>query len=97
MRFRTSVAIAISVAWRPSVRERSASPITRFQRAISASTKARQLQPEAFCQPMRPRSAMASTCRSRRVGVVPAAALTTAPERAGTMTAASGWRAATSA
>jgi hypothetical protein len=37
MRFRTSVAIATSVAWRPSVRKRSASPTTRFQRETSAS------------------------------------------------------------
>jgi hypothetical protein len=43
MRFRTSAAMATSVAWRPSVCERSASPTTRFQRAMSASTRARQL------------------------------------------------------
>jgi Transposase zinc-ribbon domain len=40
---RQPAAIATSVARRPSVCERSPSPITRFQRPISASTKARQL------------------------------------------------------
>ncbi len=59
--------------------------------------KVRQLYPEASCQPMRPRSAMASMCRSRRVGAVSAVSLVTALERGGTMTAAPGWRAATSA
>ncbi len=43
MRFSASAAMATSVARRPSVRERSPSPMTRFQRPISASTKARQL------------------------------------------------------
>ena len=43
MRFSASAAIATSVARRLSVCERSPSPITRFQRPISASTKARQL------------------------------------------------------
>src|SRR5271165_6215211 len=42
--------------------------MTRFQRSISASTKARQLYPEAFCQPMRPCSAITCRCRSRRCG-----------------------------
>src|SRR3954447_13862662 len=58
IRFRTLVAIATSVACRPSVCERSPPPITHFQRAISASTRARQLYPDARCQPMRPRSAI---------------------------------------
>ena len=88
MRFKTPAAMATSAAWRPSVRERSPSPITRFQRETSASTKARRLWPDAFCQPMRPCSAMASMCRSRCVGAVSAVSLGTAPERGGTMTAA---------
>ena len=58
MRSRTSTAIATPVAWRPSVRERSASPITRSKREMSASTRARRLYLEAFCQAIRPRSAM---------------------------------------
>ena len=37
MRFSTSAAMATSTAWRPSVCERSPSPITRFQREMSAS------------------------------------------------------------
>jgi hypothetical protein len=37
MRFSTPAAMATSVARRPSVRERSASPTTRFQRETSAS------------------------------------------------------------
>src|SRR6202011_439871 len=43
MRFGEATAMATSVFCRPSVRERSASPITRLWRPISASTKARQL------------------------------------------------------
>ncbi len=43
MRFRTSAAIATSVAWRPSVCDRSPSPMTRFQRDTSDSTRARRL------------------------------------------------------
>jgi hypothetical protein len=97
MRFGTPAAAATSVSRRPSVREHRPSPTTRFHRGMSASTGARRSRPEAFCRPMRPRSAMASMCRSRRVGMVSAVALTTAPERGGTMTAASGRRAATSA
>src|SRR4051812_41936526 len=58
MRFSTSAAMDTSVACRPSVRDRRPSPMTRFQRATSDSTRARQLYPDAFCQPMRPRSAM---------------------------------------
>src|SRR5271165_690155 len=45
MRFRTSTATATSVAWRPFVCECSVPPITRFQRPMSASTKARKLYP----------------------------------------------------
>jgi len=43
MRFSTPAATATSVACRPSVCERNPSPMTRFQREMSASTKARQL------------------------------------------------------
>src|SRR3954468_18535287 len=49
--------------------------MTRFQRPISASTKARQLYPDAFCQLMRPCSAIACRCRSRGVGAVSAVSL----------------------
>src|SRR5271155_675715 len=66
--------------------------MTRFQRPISASTKARQLYPDAFCQPMRPCSAIACRCRSRGVGAFSAVSLGTPLERGGRMTAASGWR-----
>src|SRR4051812_22387598 len=97
IRFRTLVAMATSVACRPSVCERSPPPITHFQRAISASPRARQLYPDARCQPMRPRSAMHRRCRSRCVGAVPAVSLGTALARGGTTTAAAGWRAAVSA
>jgi hypothetical protein len=41
MRFKALTAIAISVARRRSVRERSASPITRLNRLMDASTRAR--------------------------------------------------------
>src|SRR3954452_2598563 len=97
IRFSTSTARATSLACRPSVCERSPSPMTRFQREISDSTRARQLYPEAFCQPRRPRSAIHRRCRSRCVGAISAASLGTAFARGGTTTAAAGWRAATSA
>src|SRR4051795_8187328 len=48
IRFSTSAAMATSVACRPSVWKRSASPMTRFHREISASTRARQLYPDAL-------------------------------------------------
>src|SRR3954462_12761102 len=97
IRFSTSAAIATSVACRPSVRKRRPSPMTRFHREMSASTRARELYPEVFCQPRRPRSAIHRRCASRCVGAVSAALLGTAFARGGTTTAASGWRAATSA
>jgi hypothetical protein len=97
MRFSTSAAMDISAARRPSVRERSPSPMTRFHLETPASTRARQLYPDVLCQPMRPRSAMHRRWASRRVGAVSAASLGTAPERGGTTTAAPEWRAATSA
>ena len=56
--------MAVSDMRRWSVRERSASPITRFRRLIADSAKARQVYPDRFCQPMRPRSAMLWRCRS---------------------------------
>ena len=95
MRFSARVAVAVSVARRPSVCERSPSPMTRFHIDTLASARARQLYPEALCQAARPRSAMASMCRSRYGGAVPAVALGTALERGGTTTAAPGCRAAT--
>src|SRR5918995_276517 len=64
MRFSAVAAMATSVACRPSVRERSPSPMTRFHLEMSASTRARQLYPDAFCQPRRPRSAMRCTQKS---------------------------------
>src|SRR3954471_23770090 len=79
-----------SLACRPSVCTCSPSPMTRFHLEISASTRARQLYPEARCQPMRPRSAIHRRCASRRVGAVSAAALGTAFARGGTTTAAAG-------
>src|SRR3712207_7334963 len=54
-----------------------------------ASTRARQLYPDAFCQPRRPRSAMIAMCRSRRVGAVSAVSLGTALARGGTITSRS--------
>src|SRR5215213_3020905 len=45
IRFSTSAAMATSVARRLSVWKRSPSPMTRFQRAMSDSTRARQLYP----------------------------------------------------
>src|SRR5919112_7757 len=90
MRFSTSAAMATSVACRLSVWKRSPSPMTRFHLEMSASTRARQLYPEAFCQPIRPRSAIHRRCRSRCVGAISAASLGTAFARGGTTTAAAG-------
>src|SRR5215210_7387995 len=95
MRFRTWTATSISVARRSSVRERSPSPITRLNRPMVASARARFVYPDAFCQAILPFSAMSWRWRSRWVGAVSAVALGTAVERGGTMTAASGWRSAT--
>jgi hypothetical protein len=75
MRFSMPTAMATSFACRPSVCGRSPSPMTRFHRDTSESTRARQLYSEAFCQPRRPRSAMTSMCRSRCVGAVSAVSL----------------------
>src|SRR5215218_3933238 len=49
MRVAAVVHTITSLACRRSVCERSPSPMTRFQRAISHSTRARQLYPEAPC------------------------------------------------
>ena len=83
-----------SVVWRPSVRECSALPITRLNLLIAVSTRARFMYPDAFCQAMRPRSAMSWRWRSRWVGSLSAVLLGTAVARGGTMMAASGWRSA---
>src|SRR3954454_8860224 len=50
IRFSTLAAMATSLACRPSVCERSPSPMTRFQRDTSDSTRARQLYPDTLCQ-----------------------------------------------
>ena len=78
MRFRTWTPTSISVARRSSVRERSPSPITRLKRPIVASARARSLYPDAFCQPIRPFSAISWRWRSRWVGAVSAVSLGTA-------------------
>src|SRR5215210_5946843 len=95
MRFSAWTATPTSVARRWSVRQRSPSPITCLNLPMVASTRARMLYPEVFCHPMRPTSAIACRCWSRCVGAVAAVSLGTALERGGTMTDASGWRAAT--
>src|SRR3954454_1787060 len=53
IRFSTSAAIATSIICRPSVWKRRPPPTTHFQREMSDSPRARQLYPEARCQPMR--------------------------------------------
>src|SRR3954453_46797 len=68
MRLRTWTATSISVARRSSVCERSPSPITRLNRLIAVSARARFVYPEAFCHALRPRSAMSWRWRSRCVG-----------------------------
>ena len=42
----------------PIVRECKVSPITRFSRLMAASTRARRVYPDRFCQAMRPCSVM---------------------------------------
>lgn len=95
--FSTFAAMATSVACSLSVYERSPSPMTRFHLEMPASARARQLYPDARCQPMRPRSAIHRRCASRCVDAVSTVPLGTAFARGGTMTAESGCRAATSA
>ena len=75
IRFSASAAKATSVACRPSVWKRSPSPTTRFHRGMSDSTRARQLYPDALCQPVRPRSAIHRRWASRCLGAVSAASL----------------------
>src|SRR3954453_20022980 len=55
-------------------------------------SSARLLYPEAFCQAIRPRSAMSWRWRSRWVGALSAVRLGPAVSRGGTMSAPSGWR-----
>ena len=86
MRLSACTAMATSVARRSSVRERSASPITRFQRPIAASTLERLPYPDRFYHPERPCAAMSRMWRSRCVGAVSAVGLGTAVERGGTIT-----------
>src|SRR3954452_20216936 len=62
---------------------------------MAASARARFVYPDALCHPIRPRSAMCWRWRSRCVGSLSAVALGTAVARGGTITSASGWRAAT--
>src|SRR3954462_2901997 len=83
-----------SIACCPSVWKRRPSPTTRFHREMSDSTRARQLYPEARCQPRRPRSAIHRRSRSRCVGAVSAVLLGTAFARGGTTTPEAGWQAA---
>ena len=110
-RFSGPTAMDTSVVRRRSGRERSPSPIRRLYRLTSASTSARQLEPDAACHPlqpfhtlraeplaappMRPCSRINRRWRSRCVETVSAVLLGTALARGGTTTAVSGWRAAT--
>src|SRR5215208_8389558 len=81
MRLSTWSATSVSVARRSSVRERNPSPITRLYRLIAVSAPARFVYPDAFCHPMRPRSAMTWRWRSRGVGALSAVWLGTAVAR----------------
>jgi len=62
MRLRAWTATFTSVARRSSVRERSPSPITCLNLPMAASTRARFVYPETFCQAARPCSAMLCRC-----------------------------------
>jgi len=62
MRLRAWTATFTSVARRSSVRERSPSPITCLNLPMAASTRARFVCPETFCQAARPCSAMLCRC-----------------------------------
>ena len=97
MRFSTSTAMATSVACRPSVCERSPSPMTRLQRADIGLHQRAPVVPRRLLPAHAAALGDSCRCRSRCVGAVSAVSLGTAFERGGTMTAASGWRAATSA
>src|SRR4051794_13042810 len=67
-----------SVARRSSVCARNLSPITCFHLPMPASARARFVYPDAFCQAMRPWSAMCLRWRSRCVGALSAVSLGTA-------------------
>ena len=54
MRLSTWPATSTSVARRSSVRERNLSPITRLNRLIAVSARARVVYPDAFCTPCGP-------------------------------------------
>jgi len=73
------------------------SPITCFHLFMLASTRARLLYPDRFCQATRPCLAMSRRWQSRCVGSLSAVSLGTAVPHGGTITAASGWRSATPA
>src|SRR3954454_14948052 len=60
MRLSTWTATSISVARRSSVCERSPSPITRLNRPMVASARARFVYPDALCQAILPFSAISS-------------------------------------
>jgi hypothetical protein len=77
--------MAVSVVRRRSVRERKASPITRFSRLMAASTRARRVYPDVFCQTIRPCFWMLWRCRSPWVGVISTSSLNTAVDRGGTI------------
>src|SRR3954453_8564381 len=82
MQLSTWTTTSISVAGRSSVWERSSSPITRLNRLIAVSARARFVYPEACCHALRPRSAMSWRWRSRWVGALSAVWLGTAiPKR----------------
>src|SRR4051812_22032412 len=78
MRLRTWAATSTSVARRSSVCARNLSPITCFHLPMAASARARFVYPDAFCQAMRPWSAMCLRWRSRCVGALSAVSLGTA-------------------
>ena len=70
----------------------SAFPITRLSRLIAGPPPGPDACTwTAFCQPMRPCSLTLWRCRSRWVGAISAVSLSTAVDRGGTITSASGW------
>src|SRR5215208_3952252 len=78
MRLSTWTATSTSVTRRSSVCERSPSPITRLNRLIAVSARARFVYPDALCHALRPCSAMSWRWRSRGVGSLSAVRLGTA-------------------
>src|SRR3954466_1919064 len=83
MRLRAWTATSTSVARRWSACARNPSPITCFHLPVAASARARLVYPDAFCQAMRPCSAMCRRWRSRRVGSPSGVPLGTAGGRGG--------------